>query len=175
MDGRRFRQRFVFWLNTVKDDEFALAEEIDRLKADRSFAKTIRDGIRLILDLRAKRVDVLFELFPWIKTELPAPPDDKGDLKKEIDFLKELMLSQYRGDGGIKMASVGQGPKPLTVNAAPIPVYDDDDDELVIRKDETSGERSQQNFINSMLALNAMPSKKPPVEVDTSSSFLDMF
>lgn len=61
-----FRKRFIFWLDLDKPDQLKLAEDIETLKADRHYSKTIRDGIRLIIDLRAGRTDVLFELFPWM-------------------------------------------------------------------------------------------------------------
>ena len=63
------RLRYVFWLNLNKLDEHALAEKIGELKARRTFSRTIRDGIRLICDLRQGRTDVLAELFPWVLAE----------------------------------------------------------------------------------------------------------
>lgn len=150
----RHRIGYTFWLDLLKPQEENLSDEIELLKNKRSFASTIRDGIRLILSLREGRVDVLLELFPFVREKLQPPPmSGNDDLKKELAWIKELMLSQYKGDGGIKMASVGQGPKPLIMNTAPITAYDDDD-ELVIRKDKGSGERAAQNLINSMMALN---------------------
>ena len=72
MARKSFRQRFVFWLDIEKDHEADIAEAIDSLKQKRSFSKTIRDGIRLIVDLRAGRTDVLFELFPLLRAKLQA-------------------------------------------------------------------------------------------------------
>lgn len=75
MARKSFRQRFVFWLDIEKDHEADIAAAIDGLKQKRSFSKTIRDGIRLIVDLRAGRTDVLFELFPLLKAKLQADFD----------------------------------------------------------------------------------------------------
>ena len=69
MAKKSFRLRFTFWLDMHKSDEAAIAETIADLKSQRSFVSTIRDGIRLICDLRAGRLDVLFELFPWVRSE----------------------------------------------------------------------------------------------------------
>lgn len=66
MPQKRFRLRFTFWLDLTKNDEAQLADTIDRLKSQRSFTQTIRDGIRLICDLRAGKLDVLHELFPFV-------------------------------------------------------------------------------------------------------------
>jgi hypothetical protein len=62
----RWRLRFTFWLDLNKPDEAEIAEHITELKEKRSFASTIRDGIRLVYDLRHGRTEVLQELFPWV-------------------------------------------------------------------------------------------------------------
>jgi hypothetical protein len=74
---KSYNLQFRFWLNIVKDDESVLADELSLLKSQRQFTQTIRDGVRLVLDLRAGKTDVLFELFPWVRqlaAPLPAPP-----------------------------------------------------------------------------------------------------
>jgi len=53
----------------LKDDEADVADTIANLKKDRRFAPTVRDGIRLVADLRQGNLEVLFELFPWVKAE----------------------------------------------------------------------------------------------------------
>ena len=63
----RLRRKFEFWLNVLRDDHLELAQEIDSLKRQRRFARTIRDGVRLVADLREGRIDVLLELFPWVR------------------------------------------------------------------------------------------------------------
>ncbi len=92
----RFRLRFSFWLDLHKSDEAALAETIDALKQNRTFASTIRDGIRLIADLRAGRIDVLLELFPWVKEALQPAPATSADqrLQEQIERLENLLLAQ---------------------------------------------------------------------------------
>lgn len=59
------RYRYSIWLDSDKDDELLLMDNLDNLKKSRLYSKTIRDGVRLLLDLRAGRTDVLAELFPW--------------------------------------------------------------------------------------------------------------
>ena len=66
MAAKSFRMKFMFWLDTTKADEEQLIEQVEALKQTRLFSKTIRDGIRLICDLRAGQTDILFELFPWV-------------------------------------------------------------------------------------------------------------
>lgn len=62
-----FRMRFAFWLDDTRPDESDLISYIDELKQARRFASTIRDGLRLMRDLRAGNVAVLLQLFPDIK------------------------------------------------------------------------------------------------------------
>ncbi len=69
----RLRQQYLFWLDMNKPDDVALAARITELKAHRKFAKTIRDGIRLIEDLQAGRLDVLLSLFPSVTEHLKSP------------------------------------------------------------------------------------------------------
>lgn len=136
MATKRFRERFTFWLDTLKDDEFQLAEEISRLKRDRSFVGTIRDGLRLILDLRAKRVGVLFELFPWLKDELPSPPPSGDDeLRRRLEAMEQLLLANFR-DSGLKMVDSkvipfrATTPKPVAI--APVVIEDMDTSEAFL-------------------------------------------
>jgi hypothetical protein len=63
------RKRFTFWLDDTKHEQNELIEQVDQLKQTRSFASTIRDGIRLVSDLRKGSLDVLFELFPFVRAE----------------------------------------------------------------------------------------------------------
>lgn len=93
--ANRFRLRFTFWLDLHKADEAALAEQIDGLKRSRTFASAIRDGIRLICDLRAGRTDVLFALFPWVRDGLqPAPASTDERLHAQIARLEALLIAQ---------------------------------------------------------------------------------
>lgn len=69
MTQKSHRLMFRFWLDLFKPEEEAIADTIELLKNERSFSKTIRDGIKLITNLREGKLDVLFELFPWVKAE----------------------------------------------------------------------------------------------------------
>jgi hypothetical protein len=64
-----YRPRFNFWLNMDKPEEKLIANKIKALKLETLFTATIRDGIRLVCDLRDGKLDVLFELFPWVRAE----------------------------------------------------------------------------------------------------------
>jgi len=87
----RFRMRFTFWLDLNKEDEYEIAEEIELLKRKRTFSQTIRDGIRLICDLRAGRTDVLRELFPWV---LEPAAHEGGGVQQQLKRLEVLLLEQ---------------------------------------------------------------------------------
>jgi hypothetical protein len=93
--AKRFRLRFTFWLDMQKPDETELAETIEILKQNRSFVATIRDGIRLICDLKAGQTEVLFELFPWVSEALrPVPAPTEQRLQEQINRLEALLLAQ---------------------------------------------------------------------------------
>ena len=144
------RFQFKFWLDCNKDDELLLAEEIDTLKQGRSFTATIRDGLRLILDLRAGRLDVLFELFPWVQERLNAGKGgDVGELKDKISQLEKLLISH-----GSTQIMQPAGPKPLARPTTTKPAFDDEDDSdlLVVREAKGDG-NSALNFLRSAFAL----------------------
>lgn len=91
------RKQYKFWLDERREEDWQINAAIEKLKAKRSFSSTIRDGIRLICDLRAGRLDVLFELFPWVQGEFlkqQTPTSDNSDLKAEVQRLQELILRQ---------------------------------------------------------------------------------
>lgn len=72
--GKSFRLRFTFWLDLDKPEENELADYIDELKRQRKFVTTIKQGLRLIRDLRAGNTDVLLELFPLVVERLRNQP-----------------------------------------------------------------------------------------------------
>jgi hypothetical protein len=176
MTKTRFRLRFTFWLDLLKPDEEQLADQIEQLKTDRSFARTIRDGIRLICDLRQGKLDVLFELFPWVRAEFmeyiqslqPQKSPAELDIQQQLERLEQIMLKQGNmlidTPALVKMlTNNGTGLKPLQVTKTiTAPAFDDDDDDLlVLRKDCNAGNQSAINFIKSAFALNGMSYDEP--------------
>jgi hypothetical protein len=152
------RFKFEFWLDAKKDDELLLMEDIDGLKRNRLFSKTIRDGIRLIMDLRRGNLDVLLELFPQFKSRICDENASGGggdnDLHTKIDRLESMMLQQAE-PGGILMSArqnATGGPKKIGLGALDAPRIDDDDeDTLVVRKDTST--HASENFLRAMMAL----------------------
>lgn len=102
---KRFRLMYKFWLDVNKPDEFELAEQIDELKAEHTFTKTIRDGLRLIQSLRQGRVDVLLEMFPFVEAELQPRLDvpDNSVLYEEIGGLRQLIADRLAATNGANM------------------------------------------------------------------------
>lgn len=59
-----------FDLDLSKREDAIVEQLIEQLKNDRNFSPTVKDGIRLIMDLRDGRFEILFLLFPLIKGDL---------------------------------------------------------------------------------------------------------
>lgn len=97
MSSKRFRLRFTFWLDVNKDDEAEIADKVEDLKRGRLFAQTIRDGIRLICNLRDGKLDVLFELFPWVKAEF-------------IEYIREVQPVSAEESRGTELPAVPPSP-----------------------------------------------------------------
>lgn len=97
MPSERLRQRFNFWLDLNKTDDAILAHEIQDLKKCRQFSQTIRDGIRLIVDLRRGNTSVLCELFPLIEERLRQ--GHSGEVIAMLDEMKSLLDGNGNGAG----------------------------------------------------------------------------
>lgn len=93
----RFRLQYKFWLDINQTGDACLADEIEELKEKRQFARTIRDGLRLIIDLRRGNTDVLCELFPLIGERLNQ--GHSGEVIAILDEVKTLLGSNGNGGG----------------------------------------------------------------------------
>ncbi len=160
MATERYRMRFDFQLNVSKEDEHAIAEQIAMLKQQGLYSKTVRDGIRLVSDLRDGKLDVLFDLFPWVRAEFleymtsvqPQKSDTEIHIKEQLARIEELLANtDTTASASTKESGVG-GPKAMKVPPVGKPIFDLDDIELDIKKAKSSG-TSAQNFLNSAFNL----------------------
>jgi hypothetical protein len=92
--ANRYRVMHKFWLDLKKENEDWLDEQINLLKRSRKFTLVLRDALRLILDLRAGRLDVLFELFPWVKENMEQSPSTTTDLERQLERLEVMLKEQ---------------------------------------------------------------------------------
>lgn len=159
--AQKHRLRFNFWLDIAKPLEEGIADNIEILKNKRSFSSAIRDGLRLIVDLRNGKLDVLFELFPFVKLEIldlmrDVKSDDSDDnssedFKAQFQRLEQLILSQGIKQGSPVINQIG------SMKSMQSPIFNDSDDlDLVVTKDTSSGGNSAQNFLRSMQALSGV-------------------
>ena len=158
---KRYRVMHRFWLDIQKEQEDELDEKLHALKAARKFQSAVRDALRLLLDLRAGRTDVLFELFPWVKTDLQQSesPGEKA-LREQLARIEQQLIQQ--GNRPMPLPAATGGPKPLG-GLKPIagadqnfdlPTFDDDDlDDLVVVKESKGDGQSSHNFLRAMTAL----------------------
>ena len=147
----RYRVMHKFWLDITKNTEEWLDEQITQLKQQRAYTEAVRDGLRLILDLRAGRLDVLFELFPWVRAEFldymqALQPASDHALQKRLDSLETLLLQQ----GNVPIET---GPKKLLAPQTAPPRDDDFDDNLLVIKQAKSERESARNFLDSAFNL----------------------
>ena len=142
------RMIFKFWLDTDKPDESDLIGVIPEMKRRRLFTPTLRDGIRLIRDLRAGQVDVLTELFPWVLNNRDNGSGSEGQggyvlpdgtdnaLIAQIDRLENLIMQQVN----VPAAAIVP---PIPANNLP---------ELQSKKAKTNGQ-SRQNLLDAMAGI----------------------
>lgn len=163
MSDKRHRVQHRFWLDAMNDDDLLLMEEIDDMKAKRSFTDTVRDGLRLMSSLRKGEVGVLLELFPDIRQllQLPSVPSTGGGgelrkLESKLDAIQTALLQQ-QAPAGLLMAAKDTGgagnAKSLTAKTLAMPTFDDDDDLIVATKRKSDGGQSATNFLNALGSL----------------------
>lgn len=156
----RYRVMHKFWLDITKPGEDWLDEQIHELKQTRKFTTLLRDALRLILDLRAGRLDVLFELFPWVRAEFldhiqPVQSGAEIEMQRRLERMESLLLAQ--GNTPISSNS-GVGKSLLKGPVAP-PVYDEDDTDLLVVKKSTVN--SAQNFLDAVMSLKQQTQVRP--------------
>ena len=154
MRAPRPRMRFVFWLNLANPIELYIAEILENSRTQRQLTGIIRDGVRLIFDLRQGKTEVLFELFPWVKAALSETekPATNTTIQHQLERLEQLILQQGAIPVQMPVSSNPDGPKALSVPQFSVPEPEPDDDDTVVLKRDTSTS-SAMNFINSMLSL----------------------
>ncbi len=122
--ANRYRVMHKFWLDLKKDNEDWLDEQIKHLKKSRKFTVILRDALRLILDLKAGRTDVLFELFPWVRetTSANLEKNNEIELKVELRHLQQLILERHDlPSSGSKYLAMKQGAVPIIeTKSAPV-------------------------------------------------------
>ncbi len=94
MKKKRFRLRFVFWLDMLKTQEQDIAERIEVLKDERLFSKAIRIGILIFDDLRQGNIDQLVQYFPWVKDKIIAQYSSETNIEAQMSRLEELIQQQ---------------------------------------------------------------------------------
>lgn len=152
----RYRCQFRFWLDANKPDQVQLGEALADLKRQRRYLPTLRNAIRLFLDLRAGRTDVLFELFPWIVERLKTTPaPDSGDLEARLEVVvKASVQAAMMNMPSLPATDIVAAPLKQSGNfgqgkAVVAPAFDDDDgDTLVIKESKKTS-----NYENMMASL----------------------
>lgn len=174
----RYRMMFRFWMDAGKDDELAIADYCEEQKSKRSFTSTMRDAIRLIMDLRQQKLDVLFQLFPWVNAWLEERAeaiastkrtgnngDDSGgnviDLAAQIARLENLLLQQASGGSGLLMAA-----KQEKIRALPAPrsAPDMEDTTLINITKMTGSTDITGNFLQAMSTISGVDFAPAPAQ-----------
>lgn len=130
--GRRYRPRkeFKYWLYHDIAEDVKLMEYIGYLYQTRQFARTIRNGLRLMWTLGQGDLTVLFELFPGIQASLGS------QYRQDMDEIKRLIRENCNSPA-----------QPQTITALlPMPIVEDDESDLLILNRVTSTD-STNNFL----------------------------
>jgi hypothetical protein len=159
---KRFREQQQFWLDLNKPDEAALSKKIAKLKEDREFASTVRQGLVLMMALRQGDISVLDEMFPQIADEIFQAGVDSTKVDSNTVEEKLTALAAM-----VKQLSVSpkadSGPKPLLVSGnlkSSQPTIHQDDFLEIKQGSSQKGNAAAENLINSLLRSTTIKSDK---------------
>jgi hypothetical protein len=168
---RRLQVQQKFWLNVLDPEEKDLADYCQRLRGERKFTATVRDGLLLMEALRRGETDLLFSMFPAIYQKLYAQMEaDILDSRenKTISYLERMegMLSNLSLPlalpAGSSMFEEGfqeqGGIRQLNVRHYDLPLEEDEEEELELVAVEAvvDGLDIARNFMNSVGTLNPL-------------------
>jgi hypothetical protein len=87
-----------FWLDMKHIDQQWIAEVVAELRKRRQLARTIREGIALVVTLRQGDLSVLDDLFPFVRetTRTPSPTQASEQFNAILHELNELKAQQGR-------------------------------------------------------------------------------
>ena len=91
----RHRQMVKFWLDMKHADQQWIAEVVENLRKHRQLARTIREGIALVVTLRQGDFSVLDELFPGVRQAPSSVPSQ--EFHELLRAVHELKAQQGRG------------------------------------------------------------------------------
>ena len=152
------RKRFEFWLNDQRQEDWLVYELISKLKkptkGQGQFTRAIREGLRLWASLRDGQVDVLLEIFPWVREALAKPVPmatvsgvGNSELAKEI--AAQIILQGGTADSMRQPTSAPSQPKQIAAPNFAMPVFEDDDQPTVLIRASTNTDSSM-NFVTAL-------------------------
>lgn len=170
------RKRYNFWLDDKRADDWPVNDLITKLKAAGQFTRAIREGLRLWVDLRANRTDVLYELFPHMKPQVSGGgAGGDGSDTARIAAMLELFMAEQKQKNGYVMQSALPAPVQGTGNlkglkAIAAPTFEDDDLPMIVTSEKkVDGLQIAKNLVGSVLGL-----RDDPV-IKTTKSNVDSF
>lgn len=85
---KRPRMLVKMWLDLTNPEQKWLAEVVTDLRKRRQLARTIREGIALVVTLRQGDFSVLDELFPGVRQAPGVPSQEFHELLRAVHALK---------------------------------------------------------------------------------------
>jgi len=158
----RFAKQFIFWLNLEDDKEYEIAQSVADLKNRKQFSSTIRNGIRLIVDLSKGQTKVLKELYPNIvETLLEQNRENSNDNSANgggipdnvLDNAANILMEKltYKMQQGNTVSNASQP----THNAhTATPAYTLNDLPVLTSKKAKSNGHSAQALLSAMSAMS---------------------
>lgn len=156
------QKQYKFTLSIRDKHNREVKKIVDFLIGKGILSQAIRDGLRLLNDLRKGNTRVLLEMFPEVMDKLCPPQSNNGDVLREIEALRgELRQLQQRpmpqseeipdarnyGIPAMKSLAANMGGHTI---AMPV-ILDDEEDTIIVTQ--SAGQNSGDNFLAAFLKV----------------------
>ncbi len=151
------RKQISMWLDLKLPRDIEALEIISHMKSKREFRRSVILGLKIVWAAGQGDYEPFFEAFPKARQQSkPQTVSDNGDLKKQIEELRRLILEQGRAE--IPQSPVVAKPNVttgslLTNKKFDLPAFDDDDElpSFAMKKNENINAAA--NLIDSVMRL----------------------
>jgi hypothetical protein len=153
---RRYRPRkqFSFQLYHDLNIDVRLMDYIKWLRSTKQFATTVRNGLRLMWTLGEGDLSVLFELFPGLQSKLMPKNDELIEQFRQMLVQHQpLPVAQSLATAPSLPAGAPPESRPIISNFKIVLSPFDDEDTIVIRRDEAAGSTTAENFLSAVFGL----------------------
>lgn len=153
----RLVEHYHIYLRRKRPEDNFIADIIERLQLKSQWSEYFRRAILVYQSLVEGRIEKLVELFPGIVDKILLTYAIPAQNQELIEEFRQLLLARQSVHELPALAAGGQqsgGPRQLGgAKVIEMPTFDDETDEVVVRRDAKAGGVIMGNFMSSVMGL----------------------